>query len=808
MAFALLLCLLYPVLLAVFHPALMVQVHPSPDRALLIWKSGLWWRAQALLWLPALLLPLGTWWVTRACRGETDSPRRGLARANAVLLPLALLPLAAPGFLLYGRVRPEITGNLVFYLPVLVVALMLLRTFDGLANRNVERTLFPRSAILVVAGMSLLYILAGIYFTDVAGPHVGDEGFYILQAESLYHDHDLDLKRETVERVGPSVLEGGIPVAHSISPNSRRGKWYGWHPAGLPILLAPFVPGGVVARHIVLGLFAGLACGAMWLLSLRLGAGRRVTFLVLGLFWLSVFWFVYAARCLPETLGACLLLWLVWAVFAQRDYPRRTLCIATVCGAYLPWAHTRFLPLSLMGLGLYGLGLLTSDAPWSERVRRAAGFTALVVAGYGMYYGFMFYMFKGGSGYWIKDILFSYLPGAWAALADTRGLLHVLPVFAWLVLAQFVLLRSPGPSRWYAMAVVAILMAGLMTSSTNAYFRGGATLPGRFLLVTVPLLLPGAVLVFERSGPAARLWFLFLALFSVALTILVIATLHDLGPNFKYPTGNIPEVVPVLRGLLNPHCYYAVPGKTPGVCGATTLYVLLLFGFTALLLFTRKLSHASAVAGFLVVATSAAIAHFRVASHHRPYPPDPPRKVATVLSSLNLESIRVPRAYSPETTPLGEMADRFREATHTGNLVSVTTADSMEHSSWTMMYQPEVEVNDWAGRPFRWCTLFRPFTAGKGWRYFELKGRVEGDVTPVLAIRQGSATLLETELGVETDGAVQAALRVECPKERGHLYILLRLTGGTGTFWNESMHWIPFSERLLEQGHFSLAAAP
>ena len=55
-----------------------------------------------------------------------------------------------------------------------------------------------------------------------------------------------------------------------------------------------------------------------------------------------------------------------------------------------------------------------------------------------------------------------------------------------------------------ATALVLTFVAVLLTSCTNAAALGGACVPGRYLLVVLPLLLPGTAHLLARGTPAAR----------------------------------------------------------------------------------------------------------------------------------------------------------------------------------------------------------------------------------------------------------------------------------------------------------------
>ena len=128
----------------------------------------------------------------------------------------------------------------------------------------------------------------------------------------------------------------------------------------------------------------------------------------------------------------------------------------------------------------------------------------------------------------------------------------------------------------------------------------------------------------------------------------------------------------------------------------------------------------------------------------------------------------------------------------------VTTHDLGIRMQGRLVSQPRLEVNDWQGRPYHWTTLAIPFDPGRGQRAFSLEGRIEGLATPMIAIREGSNTIIERTLTPDAQGIVRLKIAVFTEGRRGHLYLLLRLEGD-GVFHTRRLHWSPVSQRLLDQ---------
>jgi len=85
-------------------------------------------------------------------------------------------------------------------------------------------------------------------------------------------------------------------------------------------------------------------------------------------------------------------------------------------------------------------------------------------------------------------------------------------------------------------------------------YYGGNTVGGRFLVAVMPLLLPAAAVLWDQTTPAARWWFVFLALISMALLALELLCLPRLGRSFAYPYDALPVAMRALQALRLPLC--------------------------------------------------------------------------------------------------------------------------------------------------------------------------------------------------------------------------------------------------------------
>ncbi len=763
----------------------------------IIWPRG-WWHAFRWPLLVAVFLLSGLSYrlARRAALDVALTP--DWRRWIHILTPFSLLPLGA-GISLSADFLPlGLVSNGLFFLPVWILSVVICRAVTAVPGGPADGATTRRWAWWLLAGTTLFFAGIGCYVSATTGEHVGDEGHYLIQAESLFKDHDLDIKNNFAAEEA-DLAKVGLPSLH-IAPNCRGGHWYSWHPFGLSVLLAPFWPGGMPVRQLILGVISGVACAGMFLLGCRLGAGRRASLGAVLLFSGSVYWTVYSVRSLPEVLGAALLIWVFWAIAAQKDKPWISLWVAAACCIYLPFAHMRFLPLGLMGFGLYGLAGLCATGPWGRKVVRLAVFSLVCLAGATVYMAIQRQMFAGGASYSVEDVLFSYPLGAWAVLADARGVIAVLPLFMWLAAAWIAGMMSDRETRWFLLGIGAAFVACLLTSSTNTGYVGGASVPGRYALVVVPLLIPVAARMLDRATPQARWWFVFLGLISSAVLVVTLVRLPLIGRSFIWPVPAISSH-PLLLKLFSPHSTFVYDQSW--TCWVTSMYAVTGIGLTTMLLLLPGGRKGLSLLALVVILATGVIAHCALAKPAEPYDAD---VVASELLKRDLDRALVIRRDTSRATPLFEVSRHvFRDVRNPQRRPIVTTQDLGVRRVDQMLSQPRIEVNDWADRGFRWTTLTAPIDPPRGRKLIRVGGRIEGAATVVLAIREGGHTLFEGPLPVEK-GQVGIDLDVPCRGKSGHLYILVRLENGEGIFYLDELYWSPYNGRMLKADNLQLPA--
>ncbi len=725
-------------------------------RDVVLWTA----RSQVLAVAGSLLWALSGWFAWRSLRNRA---RPGTA--DALLAPLTLLPLSLAGFLLRPLIPQAAAANLLFFLPVLLTSISLFRWVQKVDSSGSGAASPARGVWAIGLGFWLFYALIGWYFTISMVKPPGDTGHYIAQAESLYRDHDLDLRNNF------GVRAEKRPKFWHISQFSQDGHLYSWHSSGLPLLLAPFVPGGAPARHLILGMFAGLCCAGLWVLCRLFGAKTHWSLTALLLFALSRYWGYYSSLTLPEVGGAALTTWGLVAILRQRSLPGGSSWICVACCAYLPWLHTRFIPVSMALVGLFVLfGLLQRD-PWRPALFRLGVVTVAYGAAMAVFVAVQVSMFVGGLPL-PAGLLVAYPLGWWYALAHRLGLLSVLPLFAGMLgAAVWILFRDP-PNRRGAVTILLLTGVAIATSSATPFWFGGASYPGRYLVVVAPLFVPCLARVLGTAQPVARWWVIFLGLipcFQFALVLLGLPELGDLSLIFDHQNGLMEYLAPGDYSALQP-------------------FAVVLLGGTGLLPFLdagrRKLMLGVTAAMILYAVTTSDVAYsgrflkFQVEINAR--------RLAELGSRL--EQARIRTLGDSSGLDLFQVSNRF-------NRDKLPAAIDQSAAP--------AESNDWAGRGYRWATLMPPFDAGAGWRACRLKGRLAGGARAHWAVREGTDTLFEAPLVAGPDGAFDVTTTFLC-RGRGRVVVAVRFEADRGSLLNPGVAWTPFSRELLETAGFRL----
>jgi hypothetical protein len=330
----------------------------------------------------------------------------------------------------------------------------------------------------------------------------GDEPHYLLTAESIVSDHDVDLRDEYAARAYrdwyPYVLE-----RHGRLTNGQANEPHG---IGFPLLIAPaYALGGPLAVQLLMAAIAALAFvlgGAIarrvvpepWASAATLACGLSPPALA------------YATTVTPELTAGALLAFASILALRVRDLPRiRWVAGAAIALAALPWLGLAFaIPGAVVALAM---------VRWLRR--RARSFAVLVTAEIVLFSAVVFVTINdqlfGGFTPTVADVpgraiddlgladVVDRLPrlvGVW--LDRAYGLLRWAPVFALAFYALWLLWRSrrdrlaralPGQRDVEVAATLCALVCGAQAfvAVFLAPAMAGFWFPGRYLVCVLPL---------------------------------------------------------------------------------------------------------------------------------------------------------------------------------------------------------------------------------------------------------------------------------------------------------------------------------
>ena len=351
------------------------------------------------------------------------------------------------------------------------------------------------SARLFVILLALFASLAAYFVPRMDAS--GDEPHYLVMAQSLWREGDLDL-RDNYAREDWREYRDGATEPHYAAPR-KDGRPFPGHSPGLPLLLSPvYALGGRLACAILLGvLVAGVGAIAFRIAVLEgLSSGFA---LVAGLLAAGPPLAAYGLHIYTEA-ASTLALFAAYALLRFGTGPfSPALAAALACA--LPFLHPR--------MGLASIAIAFAAFLYRDRlsIRTFALVAALGAAAYGAFWMTIFGVptALGAYGGVPEDTAFNPLQAMMGLLIDRAyGLLPYAPAF----LALF-LMRAPGrttPDETRRVRVeLAMVCAILLPALLWRMWWGGQSPPARLIAPMTPFLALWVARRFETAaGPVVR----------------------------------------------------------------------------------------------------------------------------------------------------------------------------------------------------------------------------------------------------------------------------------------------------------------
>lgn len=402
--------------------------------------------------------------------------RHLLARATAPLLLSAGLlalgrwPAAQQAAPFLGLLKGPLGGVLL----CAGAAIGLARVFGSGARTS--RLLSSPVALGVASAIGLSAL--GLSYTERLRVS-GDEPHYLLMAQSLWREGDLDL-RDNLEREDFREYTPG-PIAPHYGAPRADGRPFPAHSPGLPLLLAPlYALGGRRLCVVAMACAAALVGFETWRLALRATGDARAARLawVAALGPPALFYSFHIYTEIPSALALALALRLL------LDRPGVAGALLAGCLAgFLPWLHVKMIPAAGV-VALLGISWLSGRRRWAF-----SGPLLVLLAALLFHYWRVF-------GVASPLAIYGGMPGdAWASparalagllLDRSFGLLPHAPVF-FVGLAGVGLMLRRVSSR-ERLAFSACAAAVLLPLLSWRMWWGGQCPPARFLVPLVPIL--------------------------------------------------------------------------------------------------------------------------------------------------------------------------------------------------------------------------------------------------------------------------------------------------------------------------------
>lgn len=440
--------------------------------------------------------------------------------------------------------------------------------------------------VMALTGVFYLALLPTVF--RHLNPLTGDEPFYVMTAQSILNDRDLDESNNYANRDYedfypadplPANWQGWPSFPRTLPPHpatSERPGLYTKHGLGLSLLIAvPYELAGRLGAVLVVVLLAVLLAGQIFMLAREAGARHELAALIAVGLAIAMPIAPYATLIFPEVPAALLIVYAVRRLSANRNNLAQWLATGVAIG-FLPWLHQRFAVVSVV----FAIAILIEL--WRARSLQVASTLApIAVGGFSLLtynqwlYGQPTQNVEDHAGF---SGLAGTVNGAAGLLLDAQwGLLIIAPVLIFGIAALPHWFRQ---DRRRASLAIAATAPYLIVVAAYQVWWGEWGPPARYLVPVVPLLAGplGAWITratWTQRLAAAGLWTLGMALTLVGYAQPQRFYHHPDGLNKLYAT--LADAVGLeLAGKLVAFQPYAVDTFTARLWWTTGMLLLLL----------------------------------------------------------------------------------------------------------------------------------------------------------------------------------------------------------------------------------------
>lgn len=399
--------------------------------------------------------------------------------------------------------------------------------------------------VRVLAGVLLVTELVLVPYTTLAIAPEADEPHYLILAQSLAFDRDVDLTNNYRPESYQTFYPGVLRDVHAIEVGP---KLYPIRDLGLPIVAAlPFALAGRPGVLVLLAVVAAVVVAQIYRLLRELDISPQIAVAATALAGLSHPFHAYSTQIYPEIFLTLLGILTIRLLRRGTSMSIRDAALASTLIALLPWFTTRAW---FFGAGLAAclaaftlLPALTSPHDRRAALYRAAAAVApglAIVAALLAFNWSLFELAIPGAGFYLvsdqQQVLNDapWLGAAGLLFGRVFGLVGRAPIYlvAFVGIAPLLLrMRRHGPA---VAALVVSWTAHFLFIASLEHWHSDWSPPSRNLVATIPLLVVAVAIGFETIAHSRRRSILFLPVAAAAGWSLLISLVLGAQPFLRY----------------------------------------------------------------------------------------------------------------------------------------------------------------------------------------------------------------------------------------------------------------------------------